>query len=162
MSADYWKQQIKLMEQSVIRIIPPDLEHVDDGKTRDYDAQFIADYVTTNELPVVGQTMVEAGTAAELKTCQIWIDDSGSNGGRRRGRWFIQQDAHEALREADGVYLLVVTRDEEEVVDGRVVPPHALDGLLSWTNGGNRYNTPRAYVPWSKVISPESVSFDDG
>lgn len=156
MSADYWKQQIRRMEEKLVEAVPADLEHVSDGVTRAYDAEFVSGYTTTPELPVVDRAYVEAGTPAELKTCQVWIDDAGSGGGRRRGRWFVQRDTHDELASAGGVYVLLVTYGGE-IVAGRVAPTDAVSRLASWTNGGKRYDSQRAYIPWAKVIDPGQV-----
>lgn len=149
--SSYSEELINRMEQGLFEEIPPEVEHVHKGQAIHHDGLLVKDYTTTSELPIIGRAVMGAGTPIELKTCQKWIDDRGSSNKRRRGRWQVQKTAHEALEENDGAYCLLVL-DIDEVLDGRLLPARGLNGLASWTNGGYKYNTPRAFIPWSKII----------
>lgn len=157
MGLDAWqREQIRMMEEALFETIDAPIHHVGDEITRDWDGKFVEGYTTNGSLPIVGRTYIPAGTVVELKTCQVWVDDAGSNGGRRRGRWQLSRDTHDVLEDEDGVYCLLVL-DGERVVDGRVLPAEELNGMASWTNGGSDYSSERAIIPWAKVISPGSL-----
>lgn len=153
MGQSYWNQQINLMERGLFDELPVDVEHVDQSEAVHYDGRFVSRYVSTDDLPIIGRMAVDAGTIVELKTCQEWIDDEGSRSDRRRGRWQLQKQAHEYLEEHDGIYCLLVLHGDQ-VVDGRLLPATDINGLASWTNGGYKYTSPRAIIPWSKIVPP--------
>lgn len=166
MSTDLtWQEQIERIERSMLDTLPPEFEHVPDEDTMKYDAEFRVDYTSEPGLPVVGIPAVEAGTPSELKTCQEWINDQGARGNqnRRRGRWHVNRSTHEALLASDGVYTLCVM-DGDRVLAGQIVPAEMLGEVASWTNGGKKYASQRAAIPWAKLIDPDAIEAarDDG
>lgn len=44
----------------------------------------------------------------EIKSCQEWIQVTGSNGKRRRGRFILNEEQDKFLKENGGIYVFVV------------------------------------------------------
>lgn len=150
-------EEIERRERALLEDLPIDAEHVPDAEENGFDARVRSRFVATNSLGVVGRLYIDAGTPLELKTCQVWIDDSGSRNDRRRGTFRIQEDTHERLEELGGVYCLLVM-DADEVLTGRIVEPEHIEARVSsWTNGGRKYQSRRAHISWAKLIPTERV-----
>lgn len=149
-------------EEIVVDAVPIDLERVTDDETQDYDARLVTEVDVSDEVLIIGQLRVEGTTPIEIKTCQVWIEATGSNGDRRRGRFKIFDHAHEQLCELGGAYLLVLL-DDDEVVAHVLVTASVLDLYLDdrWTNNG--YDSHRqgreqiAQLNWAVVFDPEHI-----
>lgn len=153
MSSDVWER----VEISLLQEVPGSFSHVPDSETRDFDARVDRDITPSTELPIVGRSLVPEGTIVELKTCQKWIDDAGSGGGRRRGAFFIKKGPHALLLDRGGVYLFVVTDEERTPLASRLVAADEVHPLLTWTNGGRRRSRKRAILSWPRVVEKGEV-----
>lgn len=143
----------------VIGAVSVDLEHVPDSETERFDARVVADVDLSAEVVIVGRLRIEETTPIEIKTCQIWLDDASANGGRRRGRWYIQRPAHDNLCDLGGAYLLVVL-DDDEVLAYALVTSTVLDLELGgrWTpSGADSYRDEVAQLPWGVVFDDVDV-----
>lgn len=91
------------------------------------------------------------GTPVESKACRVRY----VNG--RRGRWWIEYDAHETLIESDGLYALSVY-DPQAVEDGPIlatalVPARWIHGLLNFSpTGGHHKGAEQAKLGWPHVV----------
>jgi hypothetical protein len=149
--------QIEQRERAILARLPFDAQHVPNSECQDYDAVLEEPYTTGQHIRIIGRARLEAGTPIELKTCQEWIDDNGSWNGRRRGTFRVQQDTHERLEDAGGVYCLLVM-DGDDILTGRLLEPEHLESCVnSWTNGGAKYQSDRAHVSWGSIMPPSSI-----
>ena len=75
----------------------------------------------------------------EVKSCSVWVTDSSAAKYRRRGRYTITKEQHDALLAGDGYYFFVVFDDIHtpilsKIVRARLIP--AFEGAsaqLVWT-----------------------------
>lgn len=148
-------EQIETRERTILDRAPFEAEHVSDAETQAYDARLLQPFTPNQSVGVSGRIRVSAGTILELKTCQCWYDDPHSRGGRRRGQFKVNRDAHEELCELGGLYAALVL-DGEEILGGRFVEPAAVGDASTWYNGGRKYATDRATIPWPKLV-PKSL-----
>lgn len=148
---------VERMEQSVLESIDVETRHVPDGEARKFDARLLEPVDVDEQL----RPAPDPDDPLELKTCQRWIDDRGSRGDRRRGRWWIGRRAHEDLLELGGGYVLVVLDETGDVLAYVVVVATVLDELLEqrWTgNGGSHHQGDEsAQLPWPAILDPEEV-----
>jgi hypothetical protein len=94
-----------------------------DGAAEDYwhDAQPTVALFASNDVPMVGTCVIEAGQPVEIKAARAVI----SNGTRTRcGRFYITRKQHEKLIESDGVYLFAVyeSGDDPELLGLLAIP----------------------------------------
>lgn len=131
-------QQIAAREQHVIAQAPLGLVHVPDAETQAYDATLLN---AENPVPV------------DIKTCQEWLAVTGSNGNRRRGRFFIRRGAHERLVDLGGLYLFGVLDGDGDLLRCEVIAAERVDRRFvdDWTNGGR---DDVVQLNWSVVFGP--------
>lgn len=159
MSQRHSHEEIERRERALLEELPFEAEHVPDSVNNAYDAELLEPFEGggSADLSLVGALRIPTGTPLELKTCQRWIDDSGSWNGRRRGTFRIQQGTHEELVEAGGWYCLLVM-DVDEILGGRLMDAEMLElCVTSWTNGGTKYRSPRAHLSWGSVMPTDAV-----
>jgi len=126
-----------------------------------YDACVRGYFHSSTQLgPLFGWIAGDHVTKVEIKTCQRWINDAGSNGGRRRGSWYIDRDAHEQLVGHGGLYLLVL-RDGDDIIAWVIVPASELDRDLKWSENGGR-RVARARHPWTAVFRLDHLPTEGG
>lgn len=151
-------EEIEDRERRILDAAPFDAEHVPDAETSAYDARLVEPFQANGTVATYSSIVVDEGTEIELKTCQRWINDRHSHGGRRRGQFMIQQAAHEELCDIRGVYAALVLDEDEQLLAGRLVAPRDLDPFLTWSNGGgSKYATKRARLPWFKIVPKTDV-----
>lgn len=127
-----------------------ELEHVPDDDVELYDARFNR------------PGHVLDGRPGEIKSCLPWID-----GDSRRGRFWINRDAHDELVERDGVYIFVVV-DPETTVESPGVLAYAtipanehLTEWLTWSPTGQNHRVDRAaQFPFSKLFPNLETNHD--
>lgn len=145
---------IAALEEQLVAALPFPLERVPDRETEDYDARLTADVVADDS--VLGTLYLERETPIELKSCRAWIEVTGSNGSRRRGRWWVSRAAHTRLQELGGAYLLTVLDAHDVTHDHLLAPADVVDDLLAdrWTGngtgGGSREES--AQLPWGSLL----------
>lgn len=102
----------------------------------------------------------EDGTPVEIKSCK-------RRTGRRedRGKFFIREENHERLRDADGMYVFVVYDPERwregPILDVEMKPAAWLDSVdYGWTANGIRRGERVKRPPWSEVFADPEFSDD--
>lgn len=99
--------------------------------------------------------VTDDGVPVESKTCLLVLDNG------RRGRWWIEREAHETLVENGGLYALSTysptALGEGPIVDIALVPAVWVDELLSWTSNGQGHHKGRehAKLGWPHVLDVE-------
>lgn len=97
------------------------------------------------------------GTPVEVKACRRRL----VNG--RRGRWWIEADAHDQLVANSGLYALSVydpqTLDTGPVLATALVPASWIDQLLTWSpTGGHHKGARQAKLGWPHVLDVQEGS----
>lgn len=118
------------------------LRAVPDDVCEWHDAYVDGLWTPSGRLPYIGICVVEDSAPVEVKTAKR----TTSNGDRETpGRWYIKQDSHQRLLDADGVYLLAVYTDVDDgdacrLVAQLVIPASLLDPHLEdrWYDSGRR------------------------
>lgn len=92
------------------------------------------------------------GVPVESKTARKRL----ANG--RRGRWWIEREAHRRLVEAGGLYALSVydpqATDDGPITDVAIVPARWIDAHLSWTSNGTGHHkgSEHSKLGWPHVL----------
>ena len=139
------------------------LWHVSDRTATWHDARTTAVLEPSEELRFYSIALVEPYTPVEIKACQI----KTSNGSYDTdGRIYVKRDAHEALLDAAGMYLIVVylPRPGLPQVARAIVPASIVDELLCgrWYDvDGERSEGSVAKLRWSRVVDPDSIPTDE-
>lgn len=113
----------------------------------------------SEDLPMVGVCVVEAGSLVEIKSTMVVQTRA-----QRRGRFKLREGQHEALLEAGAFYVFVVCepRPKRPMIASKVVPATIVDdlvgpdGVASWRDeldGRGR----KAQLAWTNVFDPAEV-----
>lgn len=151
MSSRRSHDEVERWERDLLERVPFAAEHVPDAETYHYDARLVESYFPTSTIGVGGEICVPRNAIVELKTCQKWINDRGSHGGRRRGAFQIRDETHNELVELDGWYSFLVL-DGDEILAGWFWSAGDVSGKLSFTNGGSGSEQRRAHLSWPYVV----------
>lgn len=149
------RHDISELEKHVLNQIPLRLEHVPDEETQAWDAWLHGSLVVGKpNHEAIGWTGDDHKTRVELKTATRWIDARGSNGDRRRGRFFIGKSSHEELLNLGGLYLLVVLNDDREILAWVLTGATDVDQRIdeNWINNGAGSETRAARINWSEIF----------
>ena len=111
----------------------------------------------TDELPMAGLCVVEAGLPVEIKSTMVV-----QTADQRRGRFKLRKQQHETLVEKSGVYLFVVCEPypERTPIALTIVPARSAGGLVdanaSWRDELDGRGK-KAQLTWSNVFDPAEV-----
>ena len=111
----------------------------------------------SEDLPMVGLCVVEAGLPVEIKSTMVVQTTA-----QRRGRFKLREQQHEALVERGGVYLFVVCepRPQRDPIAMKVAPARTVGSLVnaiaSWRDELDARGR-KAQLTWTNVFDPAEV-----
>lgn len=115
------------------------------------DAEAVA-AIWPSTIPMVGISVVESGTAVEIKSCSAVVTAA-----QDRGRFYLRQTQHDYLRDQGGVYLFAVTPPHDDrPLALKFVPATIVgDAVPSWHDLDGRETYAR--LTWSRIFDPAAV-----
>ena len=139
-------------ESAVLQAVP-ELEYVPDSEALHHDARATTLVTPDETVLFAGICLLEAGTVVEIKTVMAVYGEN-----QKRGRYYLRKGQHEALLDAEGVYLFAVCEPnpDRDVIALKVVPATIVDELVhSWISPDERPDY--AQLAWTNVFNPSEV-----
>ncbi|NHN59829.1 MULTISPECIES: hypothetical protein [Halorussus] len=139
-------------ESAVLQVVA-ELEYVPDEEALHYDARATTLVTPDETVPFAGICVLEAGTVVEIKTVMAVYGEN-----QKHGRYYLRKGQHEALLDAEGVYLFGVCEPtpDRDVIALKVVPATIVDELIhSWISPDERPDY--AQLTWTNVFNPSEV-----